>query len=255
MGLNNLGKGFKKALPAIVAACACVGVAATAVTSAKAGMETEKTLRDIKYRSPSTKDKIKMCAKHYILPASLAAGTIMLIITGKAIDKRQRLALTAAYMALNKTYKEYQNEIRREFGDETHQKVLSRIGQEANQVDSDDEMYGMPCNTAFDLNAEEPRTFYDEWSGQYFQASPEQVYRAELILNHWFAKHGYVRLSKWYELLGIDPKKDISGLVWTCEDDLLWINFINSCTKTDDGFECWTIGFAVDPYPDPGYFY
>lgn len=257
MGFRNLGKGFKQALPVIMTVMSCVGIGVTAGLSVKAGMKIEHDLAE--KPDLNTKETAKVYAKHCTVPVIFAAVTIAALITGKCIDKsnfkRQKAELAALYAGLNKAYKMYQDEAKQELGEEKHQKIMQKIGQEAHQVDICDESFGEPCNTPFDLDAEEPRTFYDEWSGEYFQVSPEQVYRAMFGLNRIFSERGYVPLRKWYELLGVKPKKDPGNYVWTAEDDLLWLDFINSCTKTDDGFECWTVGFVVDPYEDPGYTY
>lgn len=257
MNWSKTAQALKQIAPKVIAWTTGAGVLASAVLHARAGMKTEHTLvlaRDVKGENLTTTEKIQMCWRHYILPGSVTAATLALIICGRIVDKRQRAALAAMYVGLSKTYKQYQNEVRREFGEETHQKILTRIGQEAEKTNLHGECFGEICGTAF-TDDEEIRTFFDEWSGQYFQASPEQVYRAQLHLNRNFTLAGYATLAQWYEFLGIDPRKDTSGLVWTVEDELYWIDFVNSSVTTDDGFECLTVGFAWDPYPDPGYVY
>ena len=101
----------------ILAVAASVGVVATAIetgratTKAKHLLEVDEALR--KYNEdeqgiveePPTKKQIALiCWKAYVPAAILGGGTIACILSSNALNKKQIASLTAAYMALGRTY-------------------------------------------------------------------------------------------------------------------------------------------------------
>ena len=242
---------IKKHLPKVLSGLSCIGVLATAYLSAKGGAKSKKTLEyaaDVKNSELTIKEEIMLSWKHYI-PASIAAGvTLATIISSFCLAERTQASLLAAYAVLDRTYKRYQNEIRKEFGEEAHAKIIQRVIPEAEQTDVYGECLGEICNNSFDVR-EELRTFYDAYSGKYFKSTIGQVLRAELNLNRNFTLGWEVPLAQWYEFNGIEPPANAEKYFWTQESGLSFIDFVHSSTTTDDGFECCVIEFAFDPYP------
>lgn len=108
-------------------------------------------------------------------------------------------------------------------------------------------MYGATTLDFGDIN-EEVRTFYDCFSGRYFESTLSKVLQAEYHLNRNFALGGlYVEVNNFYELLGIAPIDRGKVLGWDCAEDIVWIDFNHYKATLDDGMEVYYIEMMIDP--------
>ena len=243
----------KKAAPIITTCLAIAGTLATVYFSAKGGIKSAKTLEyseDIKGKKLNPIEKVQMTWKNYIPAASCAGVTIATIVTGHIVNRRIQTSLVGAYAMIDQTYRRYQDQVKKLYGNEAHVKVLQNMPKEAEKVNITSECLGQVCSLDFGVD-EEKRTFYDAFSGTYFTSTIGRVMEAEHVLNRNYILGWEIKLSDWYSFLGIDPPKnaDANTLGWTNEAGFDWIDFHHYSTSTDDGFECCVIEFAVDPYP------
>ena len=108
----------------ILAVAASVGVVATAIETGRATtkaqhiLEVDKELTKfnenefgVTEEPPTKKQIVLMCWKAYVPAAILGGGTIACILGSNALNKKQIAGLTAAYMALGKTYQEYRRQV------------------------------------------------------------------------------------------------------------------------------------------------
>lgn len=252
-------RSFKKALPYVLTALTCIGVGATAFLNAKAGAKSTIDIQKAEEalgKELDLKEKTQLCWRNYILSGVVTAATIGTCIAGRAYDNKRVAKALAACVGLEQTFKRYREEMRKEFGDDADLRIMGRIPQEAKRVTSyvDEDFFG---DTGFDgpLGGEEiPQLFYDSWSDTYFEAPPEQVYRAMLHLNNTFVRHCGAQAEDWYRFLGVTPKRDPKGYVWINEDDFWWIPIRATPTLIDDGgekpIECCILDFGVEPWVD-----
>lgn len=123
----------------ILAVAASVGVVATAIETGRATtkaqhiLEVDKELTKfnedefgVTEEPPTKKQIVLMCWKAYVPAAILGGGTIACILGSNALNKKQIASLTAAYMALGKTYQTYRQKVIENIGLEKKQKFRSR---------------------------------------------------------------------------------------------------------------------------------
>ena len=120
----------------ILAVAASVGVVATAIETGRATtkaqhiLEVDKELTKfnesefgVTEEPPTKKQIVLMCWKAYVSAVILGGGTIACILGSNALNKKQIAGLTAAYMALGKTYQEYRRQVAEQIGVEEEKDI------------------------------------------------------------------------------------------------------------------------------------
>lgn len=234
----------------ILAVAASVGVVATAIETGRASTKAQKIIEkntiaiDCENYGKScytTKQKVLDCWKVYVPAAVLGGGTIACILGSNALNKKQLASLTAAYMALGKTYQEYRRQVAEHVGAEQEQEIWK-------DVYADDEDLAK-------VKSEEKLLCYEPISKRYFHATEAVLLEAFYNLNRDFALNGYASMNDLYNYLGLDyiPEGDLKG--W-CADYLaseweyFWIDFIYLKQKTDDGLEVYYVEAYQEPIND-----
>ena len=234
----------------ILAVAASVGVVATAIETGRASTKAQKIIEkntiaiDCENYGKScytTKQKVLDCWKVYVPAAVLGGGTIACILGSNALNKKQLASLTAAYMALGKTYQEYRRQVAEHVGAEQEQEIWK-------DVYADDEDLAK-------VKSEEKLLCYEPISKRYFHATEAVLLEAFYNLNRDFALNGYASMNDLYNYLGLDyiPEGDLKG--W-CADYLaseweyFWIDFSYLKQKTDDGLEVYYVEAYQEPIND-----
>lgn len=108
----------------ILAVAASVGVVATAIETGKATIKAEK-LVELNKDVPEygMKEKVKDCWQFYIPAAVLGAGTIGCIIGSNMLSRKEIASLSAAYVALGKSYQQYRRQVAERIGVEEEEKL------------------------------------------------------------------------------------------------------------------------------------
>lgn len=239
----------------ILAVAASAGVVATAIETGRASTKAQKIIEKNtiaidceNYGKPcyTTKQKVLDCWKVYVPAAILGGGTIACILGSNALNKKQIASLTAAYMALGKTYQEYRKQVSHQLGQEAETDIFNKtkayeaINQEEPELgDTGDEK--LLC--------------YEPISKRYFHATSAELIDAFYNLNRDFTIQGYASMNDLYNYLGLDfiPEGDLKG--W-CADYLaadweyFWIDFSYLKQKTDDGLEVYYVEAFQEPIND-----
>lgn len=259
MNARNMRRAVMKLAPLALTVIAAAGTVATGYFAAKAGYKSVERLKEAeedKGEPLTTGEKVKEVGLMYVPAIASGIVTIGSTVGSYAVGRKINLGLGAAYLAAKNEYKRYSDEVREEYGDEAHAKILSKMAmpgaEKAKDVPITAECLGTMCNLDFKADEEE-RTFLDAWSGKYFVSTINKVMQAEAHLNRNFILGGEISAEAWYEFLGIEPPEKCldKEYCWTIEDELYWIDFNHYKMTTDDGFECYVIEFAFDPYPYP----
>lgn len=230
---KSFAKVMRKHGGTILAVAASVGVVLMAVETGKATVKAEKLIEMNKdVPNYGTKEKVMDCYKFYIPAAVLGAGTIACILGSNALNRKQIASLTAAYMALGKTYQEYRKQ------------VVERYG-----TDIDKDIW-KDAQTLKEKQLETAETekllCYEPISKRYFHATEVELTDAFYNLNRDFALNGEASMNDFCGYLGLDhmPELDITG--W-CADYLAneweyyWIDFGYYEQTTDDGLKVYYV--------------
>lgn len=245
------GKFLRRHGGTILAVAASVGVVATAIetgratTKAKHLLEVDEALR--KYNEdeqgiveePLTKKGIvKVCWKAYVPAAILGGGTIACILGSNALNKKQIASLTAAYMALGKTYQEYRRQVAEHVGAEYEKEIYKDTQSVLKEPTSN--------------MVEDKLLCYEPISERYFHATEAELLNAFYEVNHDFATNGYIALNDFYGYLNLDFVPALNDRGWSMDYlgamwENYWIDFSYVKQQTDDGLEVYYVSAFQEP--------
>lgn len=236
---------LKRMLPTVMTGVSVVGIIFTAVVTAKQTPKAIKLLEDAEREKgePLSKwEKVKTAAPVYIPAIIIGALTIACIVETNLINEKQKAAYISAYTALSKSYSRYKDKVAELYGDNADYIVEDEIIKEKANADN---LY----------SSDEKLTFYEEFYGDFFELSKEEVLRAEYELNRNFILRGYVTLNEFYAFLGLPETEIGAKLGWSDEAGWTfygysWIDFEHNKHTLDDGMEYYTISFPFPPILD-----
>lgn len=228
----------------ILAIGASIGVGLTMWETGKATVKATTFVTMNKDEPMAKKEIVKDCWKFYIPAAVVGAGTVACILGSNALNKKQLASMTAAYMALGKTYQEYRREVAERIGAEEEKKLRIEVAEKTKGED-----------VQRDKDGDVIRLFYEPASKRYFHATMSRVIEASYYFNRELATNGCISVNEWCNYLCADeltvtPEGDKMG--W-CLDQLIydwdayWMDFEYDKQITDDGLECYYLAPALDP--------
>lgn len=225
----------------LLAIGASIGVGLTMWETGKATVKATTFVTMNKDEPMTKKEIVKDCWKFYVPAAVVGAGTVVCILGSNALNKKQLASMTAAYMALGKTYQEYRRQVAEHVGAEYEKEIYKDAQSILKEPTSD--------------MVEDKLLCYEPVSKRYFHATEAVLLEAFYSLNHDFALNGYASMNDLYNYLGLDyiPEGDLKG--W-CADYLaadweyFWIDFSYLKQKTDDGLEVYYVEAYQEPIDD-----
>lgn len=240
----------KTNVPYILGGFGCVGVMATTIMAIQSTPKALELLEDAekeKGEDLSKWETVKTAGPVYLPAVITGIATIGCIAGAVILSERQQASLISAYGLLNESYMKYQRKVIENFGEETHTDILKAIAEETKPVNITADNYFGISNQGMAEDFSEPKLFYEEFSGRYFEAPLEQVLLAEYHVNRNMALGALILLNDFYEFLGLE-RTDYGGEVgWYINDDYFWIDFNHRKVVMDDGLECYIIESVFPP--------
>lgn len=239
---------LKKESPVILGILGAVGVVLTSVMVAKDTKKAECIVIDKENelcRDLTKKELIKTYIPAYVPSIAIGSATVACIIASTALNQKQKMALSSAYILLDQSYKKYKDKVVELFGEGSDREVEREVTkdriEELGKVDS--------------VNGNETLIFYEKHYNQLFERSMLEVKDAEYLLNKKFALNGEVSLNDFYELLGLEKTKEGEILGWSSSalsefTPYVWIDFEHDLVETQDGMKAYEIVFPISPVPD-----
>ena len=253
---NNSKNMVEKHSPEILAGVGVVGVVASTVMACKATMK----LNDILEESKETRDKIRevesnpryeeqyshedakkdlvinytqtamKVAKLYAPAVILGSASLGCLLASNDILRKRNAALSAAYMTVDKSFKEYRQRVVDRFGEEVEKEIRYNIKAEevTSTVVAED---GSETTVTETVKTMDPNLysdyakFFDEAS-PYWQKDPEYNFMflksQQQYANDLLKARGRLFLNEVYEMLGIDKTKagQIVGWVYNPENPI-----------------------------------
>ena len=253
---NNSKNVVQKHSPEILAGVGVVGVVASTVMACKATMK----LNDILEESKETRDKIRevesnpryeeqyshedakkdltinytqtglKIAKLYAPAVILGSASLGCLLASNDILRKRNAALSAAYMTVDKSFKEYRQRVVDRFGEEVEKEIRYNIKAEeiTSTVVAED---GSETTITETVKTMDPNLysdyakFFDEAS-PYWQKDPEYNFMflksQQQYANDLLKARGRLFLNEVYEMLGIDKTKagQIVGWVYNPENPI-----------------------------------
>ena len=244
---------LKKNSATILTVAAAAGVITTSVLSAKAAIKASRVLahkEEEKGEKLTFEETISSVWTIYIPPVVAGMSTIACVFGANILNKRQQASLASAYALIDNSYKEYKAKLKELYGEEAHNNIVDAIAAEKCE---DVHVYAGGLTSAYTQEIEsdaEPRLFYDEYSGRYFETTIEKVLLAEYHLNRNYILRGFARLNEFYEFLGLEPTDYGETVGWDICGEIYWIDFNHRKAfigDDNDGFECYIIEMPYYP--------
>lgn len=173
----------------LLAIGASMGVVLTAIETGKATIKAEK-LMELNKDIPEydTRQKVLDCWHFYIPAAVVGAGTIGCIVGANMLSRKEIARLSAAYMALGKTYQEYRRQVAERIGREEEQQLHASVAEEVKR----------------DKDGDVIRLFYEPATKRYFHATMADVTQASYWFNRELMTEGCVSVNAWCDYLCSD---------------------------------------------------
>lgn len=248
--MNNLLHQSKKFLnrngSTILTCLGGVGLIATSVMTAKATPKAMSLLEEAKKEKGEglTKFEIVKAAGPSYIPAVLTGtATLACIFGANALNKRHQASLVGAYALIDNSYKEYKKKVNELYGEDANDKVVEEIAKDKFE------------ESEIVISGGDKRLYYEEFSGRYFEATPEAVIAAEYEMNRRLAvEYGGLYLNEWFDLLGLEHTDYGEYLGWSYSylQEVYWQNWIDfqhHTVELDDGLECVIITMQMEPIP------
>ena len=244
---------LKKNSATILTVAAAGGVIATSVLSAKAAIKASRVLA---YKEAEKGEKltfeetISAVWNIYIPPVVAGVSTIACVFGANILNQRQQASLASAYALVDSSYKEYKAKLKELYGEEAHNNIVDAIADEKCD-DAHISAGGLTSAYMQEIESDaEPRLFYDEYSGRYFETTIENVLLAEYHLNRNYILRGFARLNEFYKFLGLESTDYGETIGWDICGETYWIDFNHRKAfigDDNDGFECYIIEMPYYP--------
>ena len=244
---------LKKNSATILTVAAAAGVITTSVLSAKAAIKASRVLahkEEEKGEKLTFEETISAVWTIYIPPVVVGMSTIACVFGANILNQRQQASLASAYALIDSSYKEYKAKLKELYGEEAHNNIVDAIAAEkCDEIHISDGGLTSAYTQEIESDAE-PRLFYDEYSGRYFETTIEKVLLAEYHLNRNYILRGFARLNEFYEFLGLEPTDYGETVGWDICGEIYWIDFKHRKAfigDDNDGFECYIIEMLYYP--------
>lgn len=236
----------KRNSPTILTCIGAAGVVATGVMSVRAtprAIELLEQAEEEKGEKLTAFEVVKTAGPVYIPSLLIGASTIACIFGANVLNTRKQAALTSAYALLNQSYKEYKDKVVELYGIDANKAVLEGI--------TKDHYKGTDISLSED-GENEKELFFDFYSLNYFEATMEDVIKAEYNLNRNLTTFGFASLGEFYDELGIPTSSHTHSIGWSMEAGAIfygysWVDFEHEKVELDDGLECWCLSMVHDP--------
>lgn len=244
---------LKKNSATILTVAAAAGVITTSILSAKAAIKASRVLahkEEEKGEKLTLEETMSAVWTIYIPPVVAGVSTIACVFGANILNQRQQASLASAYALIDSSYKKYKAKLKELYGEEAHNNIVDAIAAE-----KCDEVHisagGLTSAYTQEIESDaEPRLFYDEYSGRYFETTIEKVLLAEYHLNRNYILRGFARLNEFYEFLGLEPTDYGETVGWDICGEIYWIDFNHRKAfigDDNDGFECYIIEMPYCP--------
>ena len=247
---------LKKNSSTILTVAAVAGVITTSVLSAKAAIKASRVLahkEEEKGEKLTFEETISSVWTIYIPPVIAGMSTIACVFGANILNKRQQASLASAYALIENSYREYKAKLKEIYGEEAHNNIVDAIAAEKHE-DVHISSGGLTSEYTQEIESDtEPRLFYDEYSGRYFESTIEKVLLAEYHLNRNYILRGFARLNDFYEFLGLEQTDYDEAVGWDICSEIYWIDFNHRkilIGDDNDSFECYIIEMPCYPSED-----
>lgn len=215
--LTIFAKGARKVLvdnaPTILTGIAVAGVATTAIMAVRATPEAVRKIdaaEELSGEPLTPREVFTETWTLYIPAAAVGAITIACVVGSNRISTSRAGALAGAYSLLEHNYSEYQEYVKKEFGERKATAVHDKI--------AEDVAKNIPAETLLIMGDDEGRVrCLEVFTKQYFWSDHETLRKAENDINYLIINDSYASLNDFYQRVGLPHTEIGEELGWTLD--------------------------------------
>lgn len=190
----------------------------------------------------TTLEKIKKTWKCYIPSGIIATSTMLCIIYSDKVTMNEKIALLNALTTIQGKHKLLRESVTHTCSDETKDEIIKNAIRDKIPKD----IY---------LERTEEKYFYEEYLGDFFITTIDNVLKAEYLLNKQLFITGSASLNDFYKYLGLSKMDIGKNIGWAidrgCYDmsgSNSIVSFIHREIEDDSGLQFNYIGYHNEPY-------
>lgn len=214
-----------------------IGVGITMATTIK---DTTKACKLVD-EDMTLREKIKRTWKCYIPSCIIATSTILCIIYSDKVTMNEKIALFNALSTAQNNYKNIRENINEVCDEQTKKEINKNLIKDK-----------VPKDLYIDRTGE--KIFYEEYRGQFFSSTIDNVLKAEYKFNKHLSIIGKASLNDFYKYLGLSDIDSGDRLGWTIDygytginETNPWVDFEHSKMEDDDGCEYYYLNYSNHP--------
>lgn len=188
-------------------------------------------------------ERLKVAVPLYLPVVLLTGGSLACIIGSTILNAKHQRSMTAAYILLENSFKQYKDKILELYGSEATKQVETEI-----------------TNDKFEekkpqLKISENVLFYDEYRDEFFESTFDIIREAMYHVNRNFILRGDTTLNEVYDFLNLSHTEQGNVLGWSadygwCYYGYSWIDYYCEPREARDGTEYFAIKFPFPPTLD-----
>lgn len=203
--------------------------------------------KDIIHSKESVKidniERLKVAVPLYFPVVLLTGSSLACIVSATVLNTKRQRSMTAAYILLENGFKQYRDKVVELYGSDATQKVETEITNDKFEEKNPQ------------LEILENDLFYDEYRGEFFESTLDNVREAMYHVNRNFILRGYITLNEVYDFLNLSHTEQGDVLGWSadygwCYYGYSWIDYYCDRREFRDGVEYYAIVFPFPPTID-----
>lgn len=188
-------------------------------------------------------ERLKVAIPLYLPVVLLTGSSLACIIGATVINAKHQRSMTAAYILLENSFKQYKDKVVELYGSDAIQKVETEITNDKFEEEKPQ------------LKISENDLFYDEYRGEFFESTLDNLREAMYHVNRNFILRGYTTLNEVYDFLNLPHTDQGDVLGWSadygwCYYGYSWIDYYCDRRESRDGTEYYAIVFPFPPTID-----
>lgn len=188
-------------------------------------------------------ERLKVAVPLYLPIVLLTGSSLACIIGATVINTKHQRSITAAYMLLENSFKQYKDKVLELYGSDGTRKVETEITNDKFEEKNPQ------------LKNSENELFYDKYREEFFESTLDDVREAMYHLNRNFILRGYTTLNEVYDFLNLSHTEQGDILGWSadygwCYYGYSWIDYYCDRRESRDGTEYYAIEFPFPPTLD-----
>lgn len=232
--------------PAILSYLGISGVLATTVLSVRAGMQAKPIVNEVKLecKDDTKAERFKKLAKAtwkvYIPPVTMAVVTIGCVYFANKESQKRYLALSAAYILSDESFRTYRDKVKDVVGIDKEEKIREEVVKEKMKTSDSNQII---------ITGKGEHLCYDTLTGRYFKSDIESVRKAVNEINARVINDMYASQNDFYALVGLPPTGYGEEVGWRT-DNLMDVIFTSHLSEDEQ--PCLALNYSVAPIR--GYF-